>query len=170
MADSPSDTSRSLKKAEAKIDALGLPLPEKPESGEDDPKWPRNIADLSPDELAYHLTWWSGWSSYARHHLARAQTDFAAFKRDLKLETDTRVFKSVGDYKTVTECKASIAQRPDMIRMAIREQEAEAMVTMMKSLLEGYEDKYATTSREISRRGLDFHHSVTDEGRDRWNA
>jgi len=170
MADALSENSRSLEKAEAKIDSLGLPRPEKPrDRGDDNPEWPDNVADLSPDQLAEHMTWWSGWSAYARYHLGRAETNLAAFARQLKHETSMRLYKSRGDYATVTEAKASIEQMPDMAKLAKREQEAEALVTTLKSLLKGYEDKYSTSSREISRRGLDFDHSVGEEG-DRFYA
>lgn len=170
MADALSETSRSLAKAEAKINDLGLPRPEKPKDRKDSPEWPDNVADLSPDQLAEHMTWWSGWSSYARYHLGRAETNLSAFTRELDLEQKTRLYKSKGDYGTVTEAKASIAQMPDMIKLAQREQEAEALVTSVKALLKGYEEKYAVISREVSRRGLDFQHSLTDGGRDRWRA
>lgn len=175
MGDALSETSRSLEKAEAKISDLGLPLPSKPKLTEEeklegitDLEWPRNIADLSPYDLAEHMSWWSGWGGFARYHLARAISNFKAFQEELDIETKKRIYKSSGDYKTVTECKAAISQMPDMVKKAIRKTEAEALVEMLKALLEGYEGKYTVTSREISRRGMDY--DENKERKENWNG
>lgn len=169
MGEPVGDSSKSLEKAEAKMTALGLPRPGKPPDAVEGLDWPENVADLSPEELAHHLTWWSGWSSYARYHLGRAETNYSAYSRDFDTEMKTRLYKSSGDHRTVTDAKAAITQMPDMVNMAKKQQEAEALVLLLKSLLQGYEDKYSTVSREVSRRGQDFR-ETSGSGKDRYHA
>jgi hypothetical protein len=158
--------SKSLVEAEAEIRDLGLPLPDKPmisnerqDNGEIEITWPADIGLLSPQELGEHLTWWSGWASYARYYLARAEVNVETSKEAYDLERSIRIFKSSGDYEKVTEVKAAIAQMPDMVNMKGRLLEAKAQQKLLRSLVEGYDAKYATISRELSRRGLDFEQS-----------
>jgi len=150
------DDSVTLKKAQEEIERLGLPIPERPEGGAEKLEWPENVADLTPDQLAEHMTWWSGWGGYARYHYARAETNHAAYSKELKIETQIRVHKSEGDYKNVTELKAAVAQMPDIQRIEAKVLEAEAVRKMVRALLEGYVEKKETVSREITRRGEDF--------------
>lgn len=148
--------SKAVERAAEVIDSLGLPLPNRPAEDASSLEWPSNVADLGPEELAKHMSWWSGWSAYARYHLAWSDTNATAAKEQfLYLEND-RIHKSEGDYKSVTELKAAVSRMPE-----IREAKANFLVVdsvrkMVKSLLEGYEQKYSTISREISRRGMDW--------------
>lgn len=156
-----SDNSKSLDTAEKKLRDLGLPLPGKPIDSE--VAWPDNVADLAPVELAHHLTWWAGWGAFTRYHLAKSETNLASFEAEYDLLVKETMFKSTGDYKTVTELKASIAQMPSVVKIQGKTLEATAMVKMLRAVLEGYQAKYATVSREISRRGLEFDEN-TDKG------
>lgn len=148
------DESRTLKKAMTYVDTLGFPLPERPAST--GVFWPSNVADLDSTELAQHLTHWSAWAGYSRFQLAIAETNFAAFTEESAVNEQVFMYRSKGDYKTVTEMKASVAQRPEMQQLAAKVLRAEAEKKIIKALLEGYEMKYATISREISRRTHDF--------------
>lgn len=148
--------SSSIDKAEATINRLGLPRPEKPFDDDSVLEWPNNVAELTPEELAEHLTWWGGWKAYARYHVARAEGNFKALTKKMALLGKMLLFKSKGDYKTITDARAAVAQMPPMVKLAGQEQEAEALVLVLTSLLEGYEDKYNTISREISRREQDW--------------
>jgi hypothetical protein len=161
MSDTVDDTfqgkSKSLRLAEERINTLGLPLPEQPELWDDaNVGWPRNVAELTPHQLAEHLTWWSGWCSYVEFQLSSAETDCENFEANYKHEMNVSLYKSKGDYKTLTEAKASIIQRPDMLKMKQKVQYARALAVQLKSLLSGYELKHSTISREISRRQLEY--------------
>jgi len=160
------EKSRSLIHAEETVDRLGFPIPEKPLTDPNDArvKWPSNVADLSPYQLAEHLSWWSGWSAYARYHVGAAETNVDNFDAAFKLDRDTRLYKSKGDYNTVTEALAAIVQSPDMVALKQKLQRAKAVVIHLNALLAGYEEKYTTISREISRRQLEFN-SSKDRGR-----
>ncbi len=162
--------SRSLAEAEKTIVDLGLPLPDKPmtsnkrqQEGDFDLSWPADIGELTPQELGEHLTWWSGWASYARYHLAKSDVNVETSKEQYDLERNVRIFKSKGDYEKITEVKAAIAQMPDMVKMKGRLLQAKAQQKLLKALVEGYDAKYATISRELSRRGLDFEQSRYDK-------
>lgn len=144
--------SNTVKNAEVEIRALGLPIPSQPQFVKEEMDWPQNVADLSMEELAEHMTWWSGWGAYCRYHVARAETNAAAFDKQLRLETQIRIHKSEGDYKNVTELKAAVGQQREIQEMEAKQLEAAAMQKMLKALLEGYETKYTTISREITRR------------------
>lgn len=151
------DNSQTLITAESRVRELGLPIPKRPyDSSADDLVWPSNIADLSTTELAQHLTWWSAWSGYARYHLARAETNHEAFTAQHKIQTQIAIAKSKGDHKNVTELKASVAQLPDMQKLEAKVLKAEAEKKLLKALLENYEGKYKTISREVTRRSADF--------------
>lgn len=149
--------SETLKRAERRIHNMGLPLPEKPkEDKENLVEWPGNVGDLEFDELSHQMTWWSGWAAYTAHQLARAKTNLQAFKEDHERKRSEYIYKSSNDYDTVTEMKSAVDQRSDMQARKARILEAEAMVTMLKAILQGYEQKYATVSREIAIRGKGF--------------
>lgn len=154
------DESRTLKKAMTYVDSLSFPIPVRPE--ETGVYWPGNVADLDSMELAAHLTHWSAWAGYARFQLAIAETNFAAFNAESSMNEQVFMFRSKGDYKTVTEMKASVAQRPEMQQLEAKVLKAEAEKKLIKALLEGYEMKYSTISREISRRTQDFKDSQRD--------
>lgn len=149
------EDSATVKRAEEHIKKLGMPLP----SGMNPAKpveWPSNVAELSPDQLAEHMTWWSGWASFTRYHYARSETNAAAVEKELHLKTAELLFKMGGDYKTVTETKAAISIRPDVQLLEAKYLEADSMRRMLRALLEGYEGKFSTVSREITRRGHEW--------------
>jgi len=150
------ETSRTLQKVEARIELMGLPEPELITVDDDSPVWPDNIADLTPDELAHHMTYWTGLGAYGRNHLARCETDASAWLEQYKHDRSVFVFKSgvgpKGDYSTVTEAKAVFDQLPKTINIKILLLEAEAAVKILKGRIDGYEKKNAAISREQTRR------------------
>ena len=149
--------SNTLRAAEQQVGSLGLPVPGKPYSlAVDTVEWPGNVADLETTEVAKHLTWWTAWSGYARYHLARAETNHEAFATEYKINQQIYITKSTGDYKTVTEMKAAVALFPEMQELEAKLLKAEAETKLLKALLESYESKYKTVSREVSRRGAEW--------------
>lgn len=146
--------SKTLQKAESQLQHLGFPIPKQPR--EKELEWPDSVADLEGPELANHISWCAAWSSYARYQLARAETNYAAFQTELSVREQVAIVNSQNDYKSVTELKASVGQMPEMQRLKAKLLEAEALKKMIKSLLDGYEMKYATISREISRRSHEW--------------
>jgi len=147
--------SATVQRADGQIERLGLPLPKSMDQSKD-VEWPANIADLSQEQLAEHLTWWSGWAAYTRYHVARAETNASAVDKELHLLRSELMFKMQGDHKTVTETKAAISIRPDIQKLEAQMLEADALRRMLRALLEGYEGKFQTTSREITRRGVEW--------------
>lgn len=146
--------SKSLEKAEDLVARLGLPLPAKPERNDGVIiQWPDNIGDLSPDDLAEQMTWWTGWSTYLRYALAKVESDLSANESAENVNEKKHLFRSSGDYGTVTAAKAAYSQRPDAEKAAMHIQELSAQKKLLKALLEGYDKNYDTISREISRRG-----------------
>jgi hypothetical protein len=150
------EDSETLKTAEKRISGLGLPAPRTPSMSSGELSWPKNVADLSSEELAEHLTWWSSWQSYTLYHLARAETNYAVYSKELSIESQKALFNSSGDYSNVTTQKAAVAQIPAIARMEQRVLEAEAIKKMLQSMVKGYEIKYTTISREISRRNSEY--------------
>jgi len=151
MSESVVKDSKTLKRARTKMKELGIPLPEK-----GDPKahvsWPGNVGDLSSEEIAQHMTWWTAWSGFVRYELAEVETNVAALTAELELVKGEAMHKSEGDYKTVTELKAAVAQMSSVQTAEAMVLEASATKRMLKALLVGYEEKYQTISREVSRR------------------
>lgn len=158
------ESSRTLGSAEQRITDLGLPLPGKPGRSPDTVEWPDNVATLGPEEIAEHMTWWIGWAGHARYQLARIETDLEAFEAEYALERQTRIFKSKGDYATVTELKAAIDQAPDMAKMQAKILQAQATKKLLRALVASYEEKNSTISREISRRGAERQESDSGSG------
>lgn len=150
------DDMETTKKAEAEIDRLGLPRPDRPAENVGDLDWPGNIGDLESEQLAEHMTWWTGWAVYARYHLARAETNSEALKAEYKVRYNETLSVVEATYKTVAAAKSAVEKLPDMVRLSAKIQAADAIKRQVKSLLEGYEAKYAVVSREISRRKVDM--------------
>lgn len=148
--------SATVQRVEGQIKKLGLPLPKALATSGSEVEWPLNIATLSPEELAAHMTWWSGWASYIRYHYARVETNASATEKELRLLVAGLTIKMKGDYKTVTEMKAAQDVRPDVQLLEAKYLEADSMRRMLRALLEGYEGKFATISREITRRGSEM--------------
>lgn len=146
------ENSKTLKTAEAEVARCEFPLPDKPVGKSTDITWPANVADLSPAQLAKHMTWWSGWSSNIRYALAKAETNETAFGEQRRLAVQIGIHKTEGDYKTVTEIKAAVEISKPIQKLDAKILEAKALKKLLKALLAGYEEKYATVSREISRR------------------
>ena len=157
------DRSPSSFRTEERIKMLELPLPERPIKDEESPVWPRSVSDLSPMQLAEHLTWWSGWASYARYYLGCAETDLAHFELTYETDFDLKIYELKKNYKTVTEAKAAVRSLDGLKSAKRKIIEAKALVVSLRSLLSGYEEKYATVSREISRRGIDYEHTHRQE-------
>jgi hypothetical protein len=155
--DKPFEDSQTVVKAMKQVEKLGLPFPGKPD--EKDVAWPSNVAEISSQDLAKHLSWWSGWASYIRYHLAQAETNETAYLEMYKHQEQHEIANSKGDFKTVTELKANVANNPTLVRIKQDMLQAKALRKMLGALLEGYEKKYATISREISRRGAEFEDS-----------
>lgn len=152
--------SHSLEVAEQMLADMGLPKHGKP----DDPadlEWPHNVADLSSESLAHHMTWWSGWATFTRVELAKVETNLAAFEADYTWSRNEFMFKSQGDFDKVTELKAAADARPDMKEKAATITQSKALATVLRATLAGYETKYATCSRELSRRQADHGESDT---------
>jgi len=156
--------SGTLDRAQSRVASFGFPLPDAPKNKDLD--WPSNVADLGSQELAEHMTWCTGWANFARYELAKAETNLAAFTAEYKFLMNDRLSKSSGDRKSVTEKKAEIGRMPDLQKIEQRVLQADAETKLLKALLESYEKKYQTISREITRRGADF----DEDGRDRFNA
>ena len=149
--------SHTLLEAEDRVKSLGLPIPKRPFGNDtEELAWPENVADLDTVELARHLTWWQAWSGYVRYQLARAETNHEAFSTQFRIETQLKIIKSTGDHKTVTELKASVAQFPEMQKLEKSMLRAESEKKLLKALLENYEGKYKTVSREVTRRSAEF--------------
>lgn len=148
------EDSRAVTRATKQVMDLGLPLPGKP--SEEDLEWPGNVADLASQDLAHHISWWTGWASYIRWHLARAETNETAFTEQYTITQQKLIANSTGDWKTVTEIKAHVANDPILVDCKARILGAKALRKMLAALLDGYEKKYATISREISRRDAEF--------------
>ena len=161
------DTSDSttLKEIDTLVTKLGLPLPAKLPEGKI--KWPDNIGDLSSDQLGEHLAWWSGWAAYTRWHMSRAETNYTAAEKRLTLESAKRLYLCKSQYKTISEAKNYVLQEEEIQRLEIEVMKKDAFRSMLKALLEGYESKYATISREITRRGNELSQSTP---RKHWNA
>lgn len=141
------------------VDSCGYPLPESP-GNPDDVSWPGSVGDLTPDELSHQLTWWAGWASHVRYALASAETNETAFDKALKIEIQSRIVKSSGDYKNVTEAKAAASTSRDIQLLEAKLLRAQAQKKMLRALLEGYEAKYNTVSREMTRRAKELEEST----------
>lgn len=144
------EDSQTVLRATKQVMNLGLPLPNRP--GDEGLEWPSNVADLPSEGLAEHLSWCTGWGSYAGWHLARAETNETAYEAQYKITEQQLIVNSEKDYKTVTEMKANISGTKVLTDCKAKALEAKALRKMLAALLDGYEKRYATVSREISRR------------------
>ena len=131
----------------------GFPMPRKPPGEE--LQWPSNVADLSPDELAQQLTYWSAWAGYTRVVVAKAEINEVAYKRTVETVRSRRMLELDGEYKTVTALKVAVENDEVLVIAGDNQDASKSMRKMLKAFLDTYEDRCKVLSREISRRGMD---------------
>jgi hypothetical protein len=153
------EDSGTMKRAEAEVKRLGLEMPKKFANSPEDLEWPSNVADLTPNELARHLAWWTGWASYIGPEVARAETNATAYQAKYAVNLGMEMHKRQGDFSKVAELKAAVSQLKHLQEIEMQALEAEAIRKVLKSLLVGYEKKYSTVSREITRREAEYERS-----------
>jgi len=144
--------SGTQERAEATMKKLGLSLPKKFEQDPESLEWPINISELNENQLAHHLSWWSGWIAYINPEIARAETNATAFRVKQEKLVAMEMSKRKGDFNKVTELKAAVSELQHIQELDIVILEADAIKKLLQSLLAGYENRYKTVSREITRR------------------
>ncbi len=146
----------SLEYGDERVKDLGLPIPSKqtPYEGEI-VEWPSSLSELTLEDLSVQMTWWTGWSAYGRYSLSRAETNLASCEEAFTLNMGAYLVATSGDYPTVTAAKAAYAQKPDSISLKRQIMKLQAEKKIVGALLQGYDEKKKTVSRELTRRGIE---------------
>lgn len=126
---------------------LGLPLPQAPER---QLEFPSDLGDVSTEELADHLGYWSSMAAYCRYKLAIMDSTASRAEVEANQEFDSRY--SIATDKTVTDKKHNTGALRSVQSRQTKAVKFRGDATILAALLDGYEKKYHAVSRELSRR------------------
>ncbi len=140
--------------AKMKIITEGFPRPSKP--ADDNLGWPKSVGDLTNEQLALHLTVWSGWAGYTRVLLAVASANQVAYESQKGIFRSQEMVKHAADYKTVTALRAAVDSSETIQRYDENFMQARVEKKILSSLLETYVERESVISREITRRRGDM--------------
>jgi hypothetical protein len=139
--------SLSAKTAMRRVHAIETPLPGRPE---EEPEWPGNLSDLTDEDLSNHLTYWSAMLSYVVFEVAREDVERKSFERQAHMEMTKAFMRCTAP--TVTERKMQAELVPTYQELRQKYDIHDGMYRLLAALSQGYEQKYAAVSRELTRR------------------
>lgn len=142
--------------AVAKLNELGLVI-RKPSSelGE----LPRDITDLSSEQLGEKFTILTAWADYSASLLAVAQIEERAAQRKLDLLENTLLVRKMGTAvkgERITLVKAQINLDQDVQDLSQIYEDKYAYRKLVEMMLGNYERDIALISRELTRRSNDL--------------
>mgnify|MGYP006284217135 CR=1 FL=1 len=143
-----------------RFQAWGLAF-EKPE--DDQVKLPKDITDISSEELGELFTRLTAWTDYIASQLTIAQLEERAALKKKDFLENTMLVKRMGAQvkgERVTSVKAEIAVHQDVIDLDNDYEEKYAYRKLVEMLLTNHERDLSLVSREITRRSNDFRRSI----------
>lgn len=135
-----------------KLDNWGLYF-EKP--GEEAPKLPADITDVSSDELGKLFTEFTSWADYCASQLVVAQLEERNALKRLEFQENKMLVTRMGAQtkgERVTTVKAEISVSPIIVELTDEHEEKYAMYKMLSMLQTNLERDLTLVSREITRR------------------
>lgn len=139
---------RILAETEARLSQARLRPARRPSTEE--PDWPPNLADLHGSELSALMAYYTAMTSYGGYMLARSEVRKVAITYLKELAWSTAYLRD-GENK-VTDRRELANLDEEVQQLSIRALEVEADVRLLKTIVSGYEARYAAASREITRR------------------
>ncbi len=127
----------------------GLRLPA-PKETKDDLDYPANLASLSEDQLARHLTHWSALAGYASYKLAILAGAATIAQMEFEQEFDVRYATSTDHH--VTDKRHNVGASKAVRLKKRKACQLQADVKVLEALRSSYELKYQAVSRELTRR------------------
>jgi len=143
----------AVKRAKQYVTQLGLQVPADPSVEDRNTELPWNLSESSQADLSQLMTGYSRLKAFARYHHAIASATVRDLAGELKSTVGEDLLVTQGD--TVTIRKAQVMASPGIKALNRQLLDAQVLEEMLKSLLDGYDDKYKVVSREISLRDND---------------
>jgi hypothetical protein len=119
---------------------------------------PKDITDLSSEQLAEMFTALTIWADYLASQLAEAQIKERNAKNKLDFEENTQLVRRMGSAvkgERVTLVKAQIATDPKVVGLSDSYEETYAYRKILEMLVNNHDRDLALVSREITRRTSD---------------
>lgn len=129
-----------------------ITMPASPGMIDEDQQFPLDITAVSTEKVRSLMSFWTGHLGYINSLFSRHMVDAMAYKREVR--DYERRYKARNKSKSdrVWEIEAELADDSHYERLVNTWQEAEAMVTVLKSLRDAYEGYYNAASRELTAR------------------
>lgn len=119
---------------------------------------PKDITDLSSEQLAEMFTALTIWADYLASQLAESQIKERNAKNKLDFEENTQLVRRMGSAvkgERVTLVKAQIATDPKVVALSDSYEETYAYRKILEMLVNNHDRDLALVSREITRRTSD---------------
>jgi len=126
-----------------------LPLPKQPIEVEF-LELPDDISDVDSSILTNLMAKYAAWASYADYEATKAEVEHMKLEKGLQQAVGRAMSLSGG--KSVAAKKASAAGDPEVINIKESLSLAYERMTLIRSIMRGYERKNTVASRELSRR------------------
>ena len=120
-----------------------------------EPWFPEDITESTHDEVGQLLGLYTKWINYASQEEAKDSARLGILKEDLEIESAKELVKIAQDttLKAAGERNAYVKQLPSISKLMREIAQLEGFVRIEKSVLNNFESRYASASRELTRRG-----------------
>jgi hypothetical protein len=130
-------------------ETLKLPLPQEPRL---EATFPDDIGACEIDELSGYLTTWT--HVCGRASLQVAKIESLLIRKEAEYEERVDMSVSTTEGKSLADRKIQAKTKTNALKLSRHVEQLRADLVIAKALLSGYEKKYNTVSREISRRRM----------------
>ena len=135
-----------------KLDGWGLHF-DKP--GDEAPRLPADITDVSSDDLGKLFTEFTAWADYCASQLVVAQLEERSALKRLEFQENKMLITRMGSQakgERITTVKAEISIHPTIVELSDEHEEKYAYYKMLSMLQTNLERDLTLVSREITRR------------------
>jgi len=151
---------QTTKGAEEQINKSGFPLPEQPSVKEQEEavKFSGiNINDIDSAELFKIMGIFTQFKAYGLWKIAEAEIEHECAKGNFeKVKTQHQLLADSSVLTSAKEREGWAREQKEVIEAELSKMKTFAYYKLVKSLVEGYEQKYNLCSRELSRRMADY--------------
>lgn len=126
--------------------------PQHPGKVDEASQFPKDITQLSDIDVRQLMSFWTAQLGYMNVYHARCLVDVSAYKRAVKEYERSYRARHKQKNDKVWEIDSGLADDSHYQRLYSRFEEAEALVTITKSLKDSFEQYYTAASRELTAR------------------
>lgn len=132
----------------------GLSMPSAPEGEDGEVKeFPKDLTQLTEIEVRQQMSYWKAMQGFVNTLLARSEVDAKAYKREARdYERSYKWNNKPAKGDPMWAVEAGLAEDEHYQRVAMKLEQAEAMVIVLKSMRDTYDGYYTVASRELTAR------------------